>query len=84
MYVLHLFLMQTFKKMKIPQIRDASLFPDGQIPEAYRSKIAVVGCGPAGISCATFLGRLGYTDITVFERERYTGGLRQVTMICTI
>lgn len=68
--------LQTFKKMKLPQIRDPNLFPEGRIPEAYHSKIAVIGCGPAGISCATFLGRLGYTDVTVFERERYMGGLR--------
>lgn len=62
--------------MKIPQIRDPASLPDGQVPEAYHSKIAIVGCGPAGISCATFLARLGYTDITVFEKEPYTGGLR--------
>lgn len=62
--------------MKIPQIRDPNLFPSGKVPDACRSKIAIVGCGPAGISCATFLARLGYTDITVFEKESYTGGLR--------
>ncbi len=33
------------------------------------------GCGPASISCATFLGRLGYTDITIFEKEEFEGGL---------
>jgi hypothetical protein len=38
-------------------------------------KIAMVGCGPASISCSTFLARLGYTDITIYERNDFLGGL---------
>lgn len=37
--------------------------------------MALLGCGPASISCATFLARLGYCDVTVFEKEEFTGGL---------
>lgn len=33
------------------------------------------GCGPASISCASFLGRLGYHNIDVFEKNEYVGGL---------
>lgn len=62
--------------MKIPQIRDPSLPSVKDLPDSYRSKIAMFGCGPASISCATFLARLGYTDITIFEKEEYLGGLR--------
>ena len=40
-----------------------------------RQKVALLGCGPASISCATFLARLGYGDVTVFEKEEFTGGL---------
>ncbi|XP_054707214.1 dihydropyrimidine dehydrogenase [NADP(+)]-like [Uloborus diversus] len=69
------FAVETFKKMKLPQVRNPNLFAGVAIPESYSSKIAIIGCGPAGISCATFLGRLGYTNITVFEREKYVGGL---------
>ncbi|CAL1262347.1 unnamed protein product, partial [Larinioides sclopetarius] len=69
------FAVETFMKMKLPQIRDPNLFNGGNPPESFRSKIAIIGCGPAGVSCATFLGRLGYTDITVFEKEEYVGGL---------
>ncbi|XP_042900300.2 dihydropyrimidine dehydrogenase [NADP(+)] [Parasteatoda tepidariorum] len=69
------FAVETFMEMKIPQIKDPNLFPDQKVPGSYRSKIAIIGCGPSGISCATFLGRLGYTDITVFEKEDYIGGL---------
>ena len=63
-------------KMRIPQIRDPNLPPVNELPESYHAKIALLGCGPASISCDTFLARLGYTDITIFERENYIGGLR--------
>ena len=38
--------------------------------------MALIGCGPASISCATFLARLGYQDLTIFEKYDYIGGLR--------
>jgi dihydropyrimidine dehydrogenase (NADP+) len=60
--------------MRIPQIRDPR--DDGNnLNEKYSSKIALIGCGPASISCATFLARLGYKDLTIFEKEDYLGGL---------
>jgi NADPH-dependent glutamate synthase beta subunit-like oxidoreductase len=37
-------------------------------------KIAVVGAGPAGLSCAYYLAIDGY-DITVFEKEERLGGM---------
>lgn len=37
-------------------------------------KIAIVGAGPAGLSCAHVLSREGY-EITIFEREQLGGGL---------
>lgn len=36
--------------------------------------IAVIGAGPSGLSCAYFLGKLGYS-VTVFEREEKLGGM---------
>ena len=62
--------------MKIPQVRDPSLPPLDQLPDTYKAKVALIGCGPASISCATFLARLGYSDLTVFERAQFVGGLR--------
>ncbi|XP_043464218.1 dihydropyrimidine dehydrogenase [NADP(+)] isoform X2 [Leptopilina heterotoma] len=59
-----------FKKMKIPQTR----IPGQSIGNA-ETKIALIGCGPASISCATFLARLGYDNITIFEKENFVGGL---------
>lgn len=56
--------------MNIPQTR----IPNQTVPHA-NTKIALFGCGPASLSCATFLARLGYDDITIFEKEKYVGGL---------
>ena len=70
-----------FMQMKIPQIRDPSLPALEDLPESYKAKIALFGCGPASISCATFLARLGYSDITIFEKETYIGGLRYLFFI---
>lgn len=69
------FATEMFMKMKIPQIRDPNLTPLDQLPESYSAKIAFFGCGPASISCATFLARLGYTNLTIFEKQEYIGGL---------
>lgn len=51
-----------------------------QIPEVRHNeknasrKIAIIGAGPAGLSCAYFLARLGYRP-TVFEAEPRPGGM---------
>ncbi|XP_014473773.1 PREDICTED: dihydropyrimidine dehydrogenase [NADP(+)] [Dinoponera quadriceps] len=64
------FALDIFKRMNIPQIR----IPGQTVPHAS-TKIGLLGCGPASLSCATFLARLGYDDITIFEKEKYIGGL---------
>lgn len=38
------------------------------------SRVAVVGSGPAGLSCAYFLSRLGYR-VTLYEAARQLGGV---------
>nr|CAD7202496.1 unnamed protein product [Timema douglasi] len=65
------FAVEVFKQMRIPQIR-----PPHIKPIEYPFKLALIGCGPASLSCATFLARLGYLDITIFEKENFIGGLR--------
>ncbi|CAH2106153.1 unnamed protein product [Euphydryas editha] len=45
------------------------------LPKGGDQKIALIGGGPASLSCACFLARLGYKDITVYEKENYLGGL---------
>ncbi|XP_064387125.1 dihydropyrimidine dehydrogenase [NADP(+)]-like [Halichondria panicea] len=69
------FATEVFKDMKIPQIRDPSLPSISDLPESYLAKVALVGCGPASISCASFLARLGYQNLTIFEKYDYIGGL---------
>lgn len=69
------FATEVFMKMNIPQVRDPKLTPLDKLPESYKSKIALIGCGPASISCATFLGRLGYQNVDIFERDEHVGGL---------
>jgi dihydropyrimidine dehydrogenase (NADP+) len=61
-------------KMNIPQIRPPGA-PNGSPKSFKESKIALIGCGPASISCATFLARLGYENVTIFEKQDYIGGL---------
>ena len=61
--------------MRIPACRDPALPAPADMPESFKQPIALVGCGPASVSCATFLARLGYTDVTCYERNEYHGGL---------
>ena len=42
--------------------------------EDYDEKMAVVGAGPAGLSCAFYLRNMGY-PVTVFEKEKKLGGM---------
>jgi thioredoxin reductase len=39
------------------------------------SNVVVIGGGPAGLSCAIELRRLGIADVVVLERERRAGGI---------
>ena len=48
------------------------LFSD--MMENNGKKVAVVGAGPAGLSCAAFLRKLGY-EVTIYEKHNYLGGL---------
>lgn len=53
-------------------------FREGLVkPHHYKRngrRVAVIGSGPAGLSVANRLNRLGY-DVTVFEKLEYVGGL---------
>lgn len=45
-----------------------------KIKHDYNKKIAVVGAGPAGLSCAFYLAIEGY-KVTVFEKQKVLGGM---------
>jgi dihydropyrimidine dehydrogenase (NAD+) subunit PreT len=56
---------------------DYALKNDRQIyqkGEANGKSVGIVGSGPAGLSCATYLARLGY-DVTIYEKKSLPGGL---------
>lgn len=50
------------------------LFERKKNPLGDRGKVAIVGAGPAGLSCAHILSREGI-DVTIFEKESKGGGL---------
>lgn len=52
--------------VQLPEVREN--------PENERRKIGIVGAGPAGLSCAYFLARLGYRPV-VFESQSRPGGM---------
>ena len=52
--------------VQLPEIRE--------YPGNADRKVAIVGAGPAGLSCAYFLARLGYKPV-VFEAETRPGGM---------
>jgi dihydropyrimidine dehydrogenase (NADP+) len=66
------FATEVFSKMGVKQIRN----PKTPTPKNSSQKIVLIGAGPASLSCATFLGRLGYTNITIYEKQDFLGGLR--------
>ena len=51
----------------VPKLRN-------QIGRPYTEKIAVIGAGPAGMSCAYYLANKGY-PVTVFDRNPVPGGM---------
>ena len=52
--------------IQVPEVRED--------PQLARRRIAIVGGGPAGLSCAYFLARMGYQPV-VFESEPRPGGM---------
>ena len=45
-----------------------------ELPESNGHKVAVIGSGPSGLTCAGDLAKLGY-DVTVFEALHLAGGV---------
>jgi formate dehydrogenase beta subunit len=52
----------------------AKLDADTSSPPAKAGRVAVIGAGPAGLSCAYYLGRQGYR-CTIFEAQEGPGGM---------
>ena len=48
-------------------------------PVTRKQKVAIVGAGPAGLTCAYFLAKMGY-QTTVFESQPVGGGMLGITV----
>lgn len=46
-----------------------------ELPALHQARIAILGAGPTGLGAAHRLNELGLSNFTVFERERFAGGL---------
>jgi NADPH-dependent glutamate synthase beta subunit-like oxidoreductase len=46
--------------------------------ESYPEKIAILGAGPSGLTCAYHLARFGYKNIVVYEALPEPGGMFRV------
>ena len=64
------------EKQRTPHDTDHTLVPKEEI-ERPKAKIAIVGAGPAGLSCAHQLSRMGY-QTTIFEALPVAGGMMRV------
>jgi len=54
---------------------DQGIEPVYETPEKkYPEKIAIIGAGPAGLTCACDLARLGYENTTIYEALPVPGG----------
>ncbi len=53
--------------------------PPEPFPQTRRQRVAVVGAGPTGMSCAYFLAQIGY-PVTVFEALPVAGGMLSVAL----
>ena len=52
--------------------------PESQIgPSGKRGKVAIIGAGPAGLSCAYHLGLKGH-EVTIFEKQHIAGGMMTI------
>ena len=60
------FMVEQEVTVQLPEVRDS----EGNA----KRKVAIIGAGPAGLSCAYFLARLGYRP-RVFEAEPRPGGM---------
>ena len=55
-------------------LKDAMLTGESTSKNLSNKKVAIIGGGPAGLTCAAFLAKDG-VDVTIYEKYDYLGGL---------
>ena len=55
-------------------IGQVSMASNRLLQEKKNKKVAVIGSGPAGLTCAGDLAKMGY-DVTIFEALHEAGGV---------
>ena len=68
---------KTLKRFAADQEIERGVDPTFNPPEPKTDKVAVIGAGPAGLSCAYYLGRRGYKT-TIYEALPEPGGMARV------
>ncbi|MCU0857292.1 MAG: NADH-quinone oxidoreductase subunit NuoF [Pontiellaceae bacterium] len=65
---------RSLKRFLVEQ-EDEPLLPEVRIVhDNEKRKVAIIGAGPAGLSCAYFLARMGYRP-EIFEAQKQAGGM---------
>ena len=68
-------IIRILKKFAFEQIKN-DIVIEKQKRTDNPKKVAVIGAGPAGLSCAFYLTRLGH-NVTIFEAKKKPGGMLQ-------
>jgi len=65
-------------RQELKETRDSGFkTPSEEEVERPKARVAIVGAGPAGLSCAHHLSRMGY-EVTIFEALPVAGGMMRV------
>lgn len=70
-------MMERFVADKGYEIQNLKLKTQNSKVKVQKEKVAIIGSGPAGLSCAYFLARLGYSSV-IFEALQKPGGMLRV------
>jgi NADH-quinone oxidoreductase subunit F len=68
---------RSLKRFAADKYFEAIQAPPSPFPKTKSKKVAIVGAGPTGLTCAFYLARMGY-PVTIFEALPVGGGMLMV------